>query len=140
MQKMDYSNEAMTAVTAAAGSSKTLIAAGGAKLLSFAGVGLALASVVVMAMTNPTSRKELIVALICTLVSSLCGGAAFVTYFQLQSWASEVFGLMGIMGIAFACGLPGWVLVRSCFVFSEKNSDKGIDFFIGAAKGLIKKA
>jgi len=111
----------------------------GTKALAALGGGLAIASVIVMAMTKPATHKEMVVALTCTFASSIFGGSAVVAYFHLQPWTHGPFGLMGIMGIACACGLPGWVTVRSVFIFLEKNRDKGIDWYINTVKEWLGK-
>ncbi len=70
--------------------------------------GATLAAVVVMLMTPPRSIREWTVGLISTVVSSICGGAVTVEYFQLHHWAFSTIGLYAMGGVIFACGLPGW--------------------------------
>jgi hypothetical protein len=77
--------------------------------------GASLACVVVMSLTQPRTRKEWIVALICTVVSSIGGGGFLVRYFNFNEWINEPFGIFAIMSFCFACGLPAWVLVRWWF-------------------------
>ena len=118
---------------------KLLIAAySSGKVVGVATAGMTIATIVVMVMTNPTSRRELVVALLCTTVASFCGGAAVVQYFSLQSWASDFFGLVALMGVSFTCGLPAWVIVRGAFIWSEKNKDKGLPDMISDIRGRIK--
>jgi len=146
MKRMELNTDTLQNAASAAVSSKAMASLSWAKLASVASIGLAFAAIVVMAMTNPATRKELVVALICTIISSLCGGiisslcggSIAVTYFGIQAWAFDIFGLMGLMGIAFACGLPGWITVRAAFIFVQKNEDKGIDFFIKSIKGWFQ--
>jgi len=138
MKRMELNTDTLQNAASAAVSSKAMASLSWAKLASVASIGLAFAAIVVMAMTNPATRKELVVALICTIISSLCGGSIAVTYFGIQAWAFDIFGLMGLMGIAFACGLPGWITVRAAFIFVQKNEDKGIDFFINSIKGWFQ--
>lgn len=74
---------------------------------------------VVMLMTSPRTTREFIVAMICTIVSSICGGAAVVRWFDLTSWVQDGIGMVAIGGLIFACGLPAWVIVRAWFNWSE---------------------
>ena len=92
-------------------------------LVGVGGIGAGLAAYVVYAKTKPKTEEEWRVSLICTLVGSICGGAGVVKQLGFEHWAEDVFGLMGIMGIAFACGLPGWLLIRAMFKYMEKKKD-----------------
>jgi len=38
-----------------------------------------------------------------------------------------VTGLVGLDGLIFGCGLPGWAFVRGVVNFIEKNRDGGVD-------------
>jgi hypothetical protein len=110
-----------------------------------AGAGVTLAAIVVMSMTMPRSKCEFFVALISTVVSSLSGGA-----WMIQEWAllGSVVGAMSeielwlalakLGGVFFVCGLPGWILVRAAFVWSEARKNKGIDVFIRDIKRVWK--
>lgn len=95
-------------------------------IAGLAGIGAGLATYVVMTMSKPRSNQEWHVALISTLIASFCGGAALVKYLGLESWAHEFFGLVGLLGICFACGLPGWLMVRSFFTYMEKRRNADI--------------
>jgi hypothetical protein len=66
------------------------------------------------------------VGLISTVVASLGGGAAVIQHYNLLQWANSLVGLVGILGLVFACGLPGWAIVRWTFNFIEKNKHKDI--------------
>jgi hypothetical protein len=77
--------------------------------------GAGLAALVVMLMTQPRSPREWAVGLITTVMGSIGGGAAVVMRYGLQAWAYDYVGLVGILGIAFACGLPAWAIVRWVF-------------------------
>jgi uncharacterized membrane protein YadS len=96
------------------------------KLAIALGLPAGLAAIVVMLWIQPKSKREWAMALICTLVSSVCGGSAVVQYLHLNEWASTQAGLMGLAGIIFAAGLPGWVLVRAAFAWFEKRKGKDI--------------
>ena len=89
--------------------------------------GATLAAVVVMLMTPPRNKREWAVGLISTVVSSIGGGAAAIQYFALHDWVHSQIGLLAMGGLIFACGLPGWALVRWLFNFIDKRRDAGID-------------
>lgn len=85
-----------------------------------------LATIVVMVMTLPRNRGEWAVALISTVVASLCGGAAAIQYFGLATWMTTTNGAMALGGIYFSCGLPGWAIVRWVFNFIKKREGKDL--------------
>lgn len=91
-----------------------------------AGGASVLATIVVMVMTLPRNRGEWAVALISTVVSSLCGGAAMIQYLGLASWMGTINGAMALGGIYFSCGLPGWAIVRWVFNFIKKREGKDL--------------
>lgn len=95
-------------------------------LAGLGAIGAGLAAIVVMCITEPRTRKEWAVALISTVMSSIGGGAAVIVHFGLQSWAQDPFGLVAMLGLVFACGLPGWALVRFLFNYITKNQGKTI--------------
>lgn len=122
----------------AVGGAKAMAGYSGAKLSGFAGVGALMGVAVVMAMTAPPSRKELFVCVISSVAFSMGLGGSVIMYFDLQHWADSYFGLMAILGIAFTCSLPGWILVRSIFIFAEKNKGKDIGQIVHMIKGWFK--
>lgn len=95
------------------------------KLLSILG-GATFAAVVVMIMTKPKSTPEWAVALISTVVSSLCGGAFVVRWLDIGAWVQDDIGLIALIGVAFVCGLPAWVIVRAWFAWSEARKGVGL--------------
>ncbi len=105
--------------------------------------GVTLAAIVVMLMTWPKSFRELAVALISTVLSSLAGGAAVIIHFDLlrhvigapdlQTYVALIAGL----GIVFACGLPGWLLVRAGFKWMERRRDKDLAELADAIRGAM---
>ncbi|MGT2433524.1 hypothetical protein ACU4HD_40810 [Cupriavidus basilensis] len=100
-------------------------------------IGAGLAAIVVMCMTWPRSPKEWAVGATSTIVGSICGGAAVIMKFGLMSWAQEYIGLVALLGLAFACGLPAWAIVRWTFNFIEKRKDASIDDVVAdVRKGL----
>ena len=99
--------------------------------------GATLAAVVVMLMTPPRTTREWAVGFISTVVSSIGGGAFTVEYFQFHHWALSTTGLCAMGGLMFACGLPGWALVRWIFNFLDKNKNTSIDDIAKTAKEII---
>lgn len=110
-------------------------AVGGAA--GFAAGGAGLAAIIVMLMTPPRSPREWAVGLISTVVGSIGGGAAVVQHFSLQAWALDPFGLLALFGLAFACGLPAWAVVRWVFTWIMRRQDKAIDEVIADARGML---
>ncbi len=88
--------------------------------------GAGLAAIVVMLMTQPRSPREWAVGLICTVLGSIAGGAAVIQRFDMLAWTHSYIGLAGVLGLVFACGLPGWALVRALFTYLEKRKDKDL--------------
>jgi len=106
-------------------------------LAGLGAIGAGLASIVVMCITRPKDDREWAVALISTVMSSVGGGAAVVMRLDLQSWAHDPFGLVAMIGLVFACGLPGWALVRWVFNYIGKREGKGIDEVIREARSAF---
>lgn len=96
------------------------------KLAIALGLPAGLAAIVVMLWIQPKSPREWAMALISTFVSSVCGGAAVVQHYNLQAWADSYTGLVAMAGLVFACGLPGWVIVRAGFAWFEKRQGKDL--------------
>lgn len=102
-------------------------AAGGYALSKFIPIlGPVLATIIVMCLATPQSKREWTAALTSTVSMSLFGGSFVVSYFGLNSWAQDSIGLMSITGICFACGLPAWVIVRALFAWMAKQKDKDL--------------
>ncbi|AMO77505.1 MULTISPECIES: hypothetical protein [Pseudomonas] len=80
-----------------------------------------LAAILVMVMTLPKTPREFVVAMICTVVSSVCGGAFLVRWLDIGSWVQDDIGMIALCGIIFVCGLPAWVIVRAWFAWSESR-------------------
>jgi hypothetical protein len=95
-------------------------------LAGLGAIGAGLATLIVMCMTRPQNDREWVVALTSTVCSSLFGGAALVRWLELQHWLQDPIGAVGLIGFVFACGLPGWALVRWCFNFMQRRQDKDI--------------
>lgn len=105
-----------------------LTAAGGIALYKLGALGSvsALAAVVVMAMTLPKTIREFCVALISTVISSLCGGAFVIRWLEVGHWANDDLGMIALGGVVFLSGLPAWVLVRAWFKWTENRRDKDL--------------
>lgn len=101
------------------------------------GIAAGLAAVVVMLMTPPRSKREWAVGLITTVIGSLCGGAAVVQYLGLHGWFQTYVGMVAAMGLAFACGLPAWAIVRWVFTWIIRRQDKDIGEVIGDARKVL---
>lgn len=95
-------------------------------LAGASGIGAGIAAYIVMTMTKPKDDKEFRVSMASTIAVSLGGGASAIKYFGIEKWAGDVIGLMGLGGVMFACGLPGWLLVRALFHYMEKRKDADI--------------
>lgn len=106
-------------------------------LVGVGGIGAGLAAYVVYAKTKPKTDEEWRVSLVCTLIGSFCGGAAAVKYLGIEHWAQDMFGLMGIMGVAFTCGLPGWLVVRALFKYLDKKKDADLLEIVQDVKGSL---
>jgi hypothetical protein len=110
-------------------------AVGGASAVAAGGASLA--AVVVMLMTPPRSKREWAVGLISTVVASIGGGAAVIEHFGLQHWVNSPTGLCAMGGLIFACGLPGWAIVRWVFNFIDRNHDASIDAIARNVKDIL---
>lgn len=103
------------------------------------GLPAGLAAIVVMLWIQPKSKREWAMALICTVVSSVGGGAMAVEYLQLQHLAvGGLVGLMALGGLIFACGLPGWVIVRAGFAWADKRKAMDLGELVRDAKEIMK--
>lgn len=106
-------------------------------LAGLGAIGAGLAALVVMCMTRPTNDREWVVALISTFMSSLGGCAGLVVYFGWQGLTQSAFGIMALGGLFFACGLPGWALVRWLFNYIIKNEGATITEIVADARKQI---
>ena len=108
----------------------------GWKLLAWAfgvgGVAAGLATIVVMLMTTPRSPKEWAVALISTFVSSISLGSLVVLWLDVHEEllapdpTANILAMVAIGGIMFACGLPGWAIVRMAFNAIAKREGRDL--------------
>lgn len=106
-------------------------------LAGMGAIGAGLAAFVVMSLTKPKTDQEWRVALVCTLVGSIGGGAALVRYLGIQKWAEDPFGMVAMLAVVFTCGLPAWALVRALFIFLDKRKDVGLDEIVRDAKEIL---
>ncbi len=80
-----------------------------------------MSSVVKEQMERPRTQSEWIVGVVSTVVASILGGAAVIQQYELHHWANNSVGLVTMLGLAFACGLPGWAVVRWAFNLFDKR-------------------
>jgi hypothetical protein len=107
------------------------------KLGLLGAVGAVLVTIVVMAMTLPKTAREFVVAIISTVVFSLCGGAFVIRWFELQHWVNDDIGLIALIAVVFVCGLPAWVLVRSWFVYAELRKHMSLPDMLRELKAVV---
>lgn len=105
------------------------------KLLGIS-VGAGAVALVVMSLTEPQSRREWVVALVCTVLGSVCGGAFIIQWLGLQAWAETFEGLVAFAGVYFTAGLPAWVLVRGAFAWFNGPDGRSLPAIID----LFRKA
>lgn len=110
-------------------------AIGGAAGVAAGGAGLA--AIVVMLMTPPRSPREWAVGLISTVMGSIGGGAFVIEHYNLQAWMHTSTGLLSALGLVFACGLPGWALVRWLFTWIERRKGKDLGEVATEVRGVI---
>ena len=100
-------------------------------------LGAGLASVVVMCLMTPRSSKEWAVGIISTVVASIGGGAAVIQHFGLQAWGNTPIGLVAMLGLVFACGLPGWAVVRWLFNYIGKRQNADLADVVKEVRGAL---
>ena len=101
-------------------------------------IGAGLATLVVMCILRPRTQSEWIVGVVSTVVASISGGAAVIQQYELHHWANNPVGLVAMLGLAFACGLPGWAVVRWAFNFFDKRRKADIAEVIGEIQDLAR--
>lgn len=84
----------------------------------------ALIAFVVMMICMPNNPQEWAVGLICTVVSSITGGSFFIMKFGLHEWVNNIWGVLALGRFFFACGLPGWFIVRITANFINQREGK----------------
>lgn len=103
------------------------------------GLFIVMVWLVVIMTRMPRTRQEWAVGLITTVVSSLAGGSFLIVKYQLHAWNNDVYGMMALGGFYFACGLPGWALVRWVFNFINKRDGSDILDVVREVKDEIKR-
>ncbi|MCQ9618417.1 hypothetical protein L1889_18425 [Paenalcaligenes niemegkensis] len=107
-------------------------------LAGFGACGAGLATVVVMCVLRPRTQSEWVVGIISTVVASISGGAAVIQHYELHHWAQNPMGLVAMLGLTFACGLPGWAIVRWGFNFFDKRRKADILDIVDEVRGLAR--
>lgn len=97
-----------------------------------------LITLVVMMIRTPKNPREWAVGLICTVVSSIAGGAFLIMHFGLHHWEQNLWGVIALGGIFFTCGMPGWFLVRLTANFMNERESKNILEVVKELKDEIK--
>lgn len=109
------------------------LAAGGAvskatvgQLLWTVGGCVTLGTALVMAMTFPKTPREVLAAILSSLCSSFTGGIIFSIHYRTweplvlaQTDPEMIIALLGIAVPFFVAALPGWIIVRSFFIYAE---------------------
>lgn len=104
-------------------------------------IGSFLAWLVVVCMRRPKTDAEWVVSLVTTLVASIAGGAWLLRRVGLAhdlanaGWVE----LAVLLGLAFACGLPAWAVVRAVFVWLNKREGKDIGDLVAEAASDVKR-
>jgi hypothetical protein len=62
-----------------------------------------------------------------------------IVKYQLHAWGADTFGMVALGGFYFACGLPGWALVRWVFNFINKRDGSDILDVVREVKDEIKR-
>lgn len=102
-------------------------------------LAIIMVATVVLMMRMPRSPQEWVTGLICTVVSSLAGGALIIIKFGLHQWVTDIWGMIALGGFFFACGLPGWALVRWVFNFIDQREGRTLIEIIREIRGEYKK-
>lgn len=123
----------MEPTSSAAGAGYTTLKAIGG-LAAIGAIGAGLATIVVMCVMRPRTAAEWAVGLISTVVGSIAGGSAVIMHFELIAWAQHPVGLVAMLGLVFACGLPAWAMVRWVFNYIDRRHDHDIAEIIAEAK------
>ena len=97
-----------------------------------------LVTIVVMAMTLPKTAREFVVAMICTVVSSIGGGAFVIRWLDLQHYAYDEIGVIALTAVIFVCGLPAWVVVRGWFAYTEARKGRSLLELIREVREAVK--
>ena len=87
-----------------------------------------------MCIMTPRTRSEWAVGLISTVVGSISGGAAIIMRYELQDWMYSPAGLVAILGLVFACGLPAWAVVRWVFNYILRRVGRDIAEIVAEAR------
>lgn len=98
-------------------------------------IGSTLASVIVMIMTMPRTKKQQFIALLSTFVGSIYGGGFLIDWFHLADKLSHT----NLGGIYLLAGVPIWIILRGFFAYTERDKDKSLVDFIKDIKSVWKE-
>jgi len=114
----------MTQLATASGAAAAKATAG--QMLFAVGGCAALGTALVMAMTFPKNPRDFLAAILSSICSSFVGGVLFS--FHYKTWEplivaqTEVEMTIALLALAvpfFVAALPGWIIVRSFFIYAE---------------------
>ena len=97
------------------------------------------ACVLVMALTRPKTNREIVCALIATFSGGIFGPSAVILFFDIKMATVSTMDQDYVRNLlTIICGLPGWVIVRAWFNWSEVNRKKTLVDLIEQIKELWK--
>lgn len=112
-------------------------------MMAGGGIAAGLAFLVLICIRRPRTDKEWVVALVSTVMSSFGGGAFLILRYDLVVWlltADPVrltLGALSLIGVVFACGLPGWAVVRWVFNYIAKRESADFLDVVAEAKERV---
>ncbi len=97
------------------------------------------ACAIVMAMTKPKSNREFLSAITATFVGAIYGPSLVILLFHIDLSNISAMDQDKVRSLfTVVCGLPGWVIIRACFNWSELNKTKTIIDLIKQFKDVLK--
>jgi len=102
-------------------------------------MAIAAACIIVMALTKPKSNREFLCAITATFVGAIWGPSVLILFFHIDFSTVSAMDQDKVRNLlTVVCGLPGWVIVRACFNWSEVNRTKTIVDLVKQIKELFK--
>ncbi len=117
------------------------------QLLFAVGGCAALGTALVMAMTFPKNPRDFLAAILSSICSSFVGGVLFS--FHCKTWEpliaaqTEVEMTIALLALAvpfFVAALPGWILVRSFFIYAEARKTMSLLDMILEVKSIFARS